>query len=154
MRRLDKEITDNKIIEEIITKSQVVRVAFSIDNVPHIVPLSYGYHDNKLYIHSAPEGTKIELIKQNNYVCFEMELSSEIVKAESPCNWTTKYRSLIGWGTISIVNNNQEKIKGLDVIMEKFGGNKSNTYNQSQLDKMILLVIEIEKMTGKQSGKW
>jgi len=43
MRRLDKEITDQTILDEILRNSQVVRVAFSIDNVPHIVPLSFGY---------------------------------------------------------------------------------------------------------------
>ena len=154
MRRLDKEITDQTILDEILHNSQVVRVAFSIDNVPHIVPLSFGYFDNKLYIHSATEGSKIEMIRKNNYVCFEMELHSEIMKDNIACNWTTKYRSIIGWGRISIIHDHEEKIKGLDVIMEKYGGGNQNTYNKTLLDKMVLLVIEIEKYAGKQSGDW
>lgn len=154
MRRLDKEITDPEILQEILNKSQVVRIAFSIDNKPHIVPLSYGYKDNKLYIHSATEGSKIEFITKNNRVCFEMELYSGIIKDELACNWTTKYRSIIGWGKISIIDNIKEKINGLDVIMEKYGGGKNHDYNHGLLEEMVLLVIEIEKLTGKQSGNW
>ncbi len=154
MRRLDKEIIDQTILDEILYNSQVVRVAFSIDNVPHIVPLSFGYFDNKLYIHSATEGSKIEMINKNNYVCFEMELHSEIMKDNIACNWTTKYRSIIGWGRISIVHDHEEKIKGLDVIMEKYRGKNKNDYNKTLLNRMVLLVIEIEKYTGKQSGDW
>jgi len=170
MRRLDKEITDQTILDEILHNSQVVRVAFSIDNVPHIVPLSFGYFDNKLFIHSATEGSKIEMIRKNNYVCFEMELHSEIMKDNIACNWTTKYRSIIGWGRIFIIEDHEEKIKGLDVIMEKYGwthpqpihrlpklyGGQAGgeQYNENTLNRMVLLVIEIEKYAGKQSGDW
>lgn len=154
MRRLDKEINDPEILRHILTKAQVIRVAFSIDNIPHILPLSFGYHKNKLFIHSATEGTKIEMIKKNDYVCFEMELYSEILRDEIACNWTTKYRSIIGWGSIRIVNGTNEKIKGLDIIMNKYGSPGTHEYNSALLEEMFLLEIDIERITGKQSGNW
>ena len=160
MRRFDKEITDKKILTEILSNSQVVRIAFSTDNIPHIVPLNFGYFNNKLYIHSAAEGSKIELTKKNDYVCFEMELFSEIIKDDVACNWTTKYRSIIGWGRISIIKDREEKRKGLDVIMQKYGWTHprplqgEELYNENALSQMVLLVVEIEKYTGKQSGDW
>ena len=154
MRRLDKEIKDPAILNEILYQSQVVRIAFSIDNIPHIIPLSYGYKNNKLFIHSATQGSKIEMIKQNDYICFEMELFSEVVKDKLACNWTTKYRSIIGWGRISIVNKTKEKIDGLNVIMEKYGERHNHTYHERSLENMVLLIIEIDHFTGKQSGEW
>ena len=71
MRRKDKEIKDKEVIESIIKRATVCRIALSENNVPYIVPLSFGYKDNCLYFHSAPEGRKIDIIKQNNNVCFE-----------------------------------------------------------------------------------
>lgn len=154
MRRQDKAITNSKIINQLLQQSQVVRVAFSIDNTPHIVPLSYGYKNNKIYIHSSREGSKIEMIKKNNHVCFEVEQGSEVIKDEIACNWTTKYRSIIGWGNITIIDDDQQKRRGLDIIMQKYGGGDQHDYNSKQVDNMYLLVIEIEKLTGKQSGTW
>ena len=154
MRRLDKEIKDQSIIYEILNESQVLRIGFAIDNIPHIVPVNFGYHNNNLYMHSAAAGTKIEMIAKNCYVCFEMELYEEVIKAKKSCNWTTKYRSIIGWGTIHIVEDTAQKIKGLDIIMSKYGRKESNDYTEAMLNKTVVLVIEIEKYTGKQSGSW
>ena len=154
MRRLDKEITEQLVLNEILNDSRVVRIGFAIDNIPHIVPVNFGYQNNKLYIHSAADGQKIELILKNNYVCFEMELYDEIVEARKSCNWTTKYRSIIGWGNIRIVKDNRDKSMGLDIIMAKYGRNENNDYSEAMLNKTVLLVLDIEKYTGKQSGGW
>ncbi|MCK5784266.1 MAG: pyridoxamine 5'-phosphate oxidase family protein [Desulfobacterales bacterium] len=154
MRRSDKLISDPQIIEQILNESSICRIAFSVDGEAYIVPVNYGYKDNKLYIHSAPEGQKINFLKKNNRICFEMELDHEITKDKVACNWTTKYRSVIGYGTISIVHEKSQKIEGLDIIMSKYGGPDKNTYPDTILKKMILLVIEIDTLTVKQSGKW
>ena len=154
MYRSDKLISDPKIIEQILNESSICRIAFSVDGEAYIVPVNFGYKDNKLYIHSAPEGKKIDFLKKNNRICFEMELDHEIIKDKVACNWTTKYRSVIGYGTISIVHEKSQKIEGLDIIMSKYGGPDKNTYPDAILKKMILLVIEIDTLTAKQSGKW
>ena len=154
MYRSDKLISDPKIIEQILNESSICRIAFSIDGEAHIVPVNFGYKNNKLYIHSAPEGQKIDFIKKNNRICFEMELDHEIIKDKVACKWTTKYRSVIGYGTISIVHEKSQKIEGLDIIMSKYGGPDKNTYPDAILKKMVLLVIEIDTLTAKQSGKW
>ncbi len=154
MRLLDKEITDPRILEEILNNSQICRLGFAIDNIPHIVPVNFGYKNNTLFIHSATAGNKIDMIGQNDYVCFEMELYNEVIKATKACSWTTKYRSIIGWGKISIVKDKERKIAGLDVIMSKYGGGDYNEYDEKVLEKTVVLEIAIDKLTGKQSGRW
>lgn len=154
MRRFDRLITDTKIIEQILNESSICRIGFSIDGRAHIVPVNYGYKDNKLFIHSAPEGSKIDFINENKRVCFEMELDHEILTGKNACNWTTKYRSVIGYGDIFIVNDKSQKIEGLDIIMSKYGGPEKNIYDDKSLDEMVLLVIKIDTLTGKQAGKW
>jgi len=154
MRRLEKEIKNPNILLEILEDSQVCRIGFAVDNIPHIVPVNFGYKNNKVYIHSATEGSKIDMIAKNNYVCFEMELYDEVIKAKKSCGWTTKYRSIIGWGNIEIVNDKAKKVEGLDIIMAKYGKAENNDYSDAMLKKTALLVLTIDHYTGKQSGDW
>ena len=66
--------------------SILLAVTLSVDNCPYIVPLSFGFEGNCLYFHTAREGKKIDMIRQNNTVCFELEADCEVVRAESPCD--------------------------------------------------------------------
>ena len=109
MRRKDKIIQDEKLLEKILTEAEVCRIAMIDEYKPYIVPLNYGYSDNTIYIHSASLGRKIEVLKKNNNVCFEVEAKSDIVKGPKSCDWTTKYRSIIGYGKIEIVDDFEEK---------------------------------------------
>jgi len=150
MRRKEKEITDRKIIENILSRSETCRVAFFDSEFPYIVPLNYGYHDNVIYIHSAPEGKKIDLVKRNNKVCFEIDYLSRIIKDEQSCKWTIKYQSVIGYGTIEIISDFEQKIKGLEIIMKHYG-KYNNEFKPDQVDRMVILKLTIESLTGKQS---
>ena len=154
MRRLDKEIKNQPILDEILNESSVLRIGFAIDNIPHIVPVNFAYQNGRLYFHSATSGQKIDMISKNSYVCFEMELYEEVIKAKKSCNWTTKYRSIIGWGSIRKVETHNEKVQGLNFIMTKYGRSENNDYSDEMLSKTVLLVVDIEKYTGKQSGNW
>ncbi|MDY0040262.1 MAG: pyridoxamine 5'-phosphate oxidase family protein, partial [Desulforhabdus sp.] len=105
MRRKDKQIDDPTELEAVIRNAIVCRIGFSGNDVPYIVPVNFGYRENRLYFHSAPEGRKIDILRQNNQVCFEMETDVEVVRADSPCNWSTKYRSVIGHGKATFVED-------------------------------------------------
>ena len=64
MHKENREVTDKYHIEAIFKLSIVCRVAFNNTPAPYIIPMNYGYHENKLYIHTANEGFKLELIKR------------------------------------------------------------------------------------------
>ena len=154
MRRKDKEITDRKLIDKILSNSIICRIAMVDNGVPYIVPLNYGYFNNALYIHSALKGKKIDIFKKNNKVCFEVENSVEIFKHDEPCHWGTRYRSLIGYGTIEIIDEFDRKKEGLDIIMSQHGKTYNNIYNEKHLNSIIILKLNIESISGKQSGNW
>jgi nitroimidazol reductase NimA-like FMN-containing flavoprotein (pyridoxamine 5'-phosphate oxidase superfamily) len=154
MRRKEKEITDSEIIEQILIKSEVCRIAMIDNDQPYIVPLNYGYFDRALYIHSAPLGKKIDILKQNNKVCFEIEYSGEIIKHELSCEWSTKYRSIIGYGTIEMITDFEQKKAGLDIIMNHYGKSENNVYKDRNVDFIVILKLNIGQITGKQSGDW
>ena len=80
MRRTDKEITSREEMDAIIRGSQVCRIALAMDNMPYIVPVSFGYDGESIYIHTAKEGKKLDIININNSLCFEFERNIEMLR--------------------------------------------------------------------------
>jgi nitroimidazol reductase NimA-like FMN-containing flavoprotein (pyridoxamine 5'-phosphate oxidase superfamily) len=151
MRRKEKEIFDMTIMESIILRSSVCRLALSEEGRPYVVPLCFGYKDNILYFHSAREGMKLDILKQNNKVCIEFDIDHEIVEADDACGWGMKYQSVIGFGKGSIIDDLEKKRKALDIIMQQYS-RSSYAFPDSKVKKTVIIKVEIEHMTGKKSG--
>ncbi len=151
MRKHKQEITDKDTLEEILRRAVVCRIGLSEDNVPYVVPVCFGYKDGCIYIHSAGQGRKIEIIRKNNKVCFEVDVDVEPVPGEKACKWTVKYISVIGFGRASLIDGHQEKIDALDIIMGHYSGRDSHDYEPHALDLTAVIKIEIQSMTGKRS---
>ncbi len=150
MRRKQFEITDPASIEEILSKSEVCRIAMIDNGRPYIVPMNYGYRKNAIYFHSSPLGKKIEILKASNRVCFEIELSSQIIRGEKPCDWGAKFRSVIGYGTIEFITDFNMKKEALDIIMSHYGRTGNNEYSEKEVENVMILKLSIEEITGKQ----
>ena len=154
MRNAKQEIRDEKILAEILSGAIICRVAMLDGGRPYIIPFNYGYNDGFLFIHSAPEGKKIKLLKQSPEVCFEVEDKMEITKGELACDWSTRYRSVVGYGEVEILSDGQSKQHGLEIIMAQHGAPELTEFNQKSLDRMVIVKIRITSMIGKQSSNW
>jgi nitroimidazol reductase NimA-like FMN-containing flavoprotein (pyridoxamine 5'-phosphate oxidase superfamily) len=154
MRRKDKEIKDKDIIEGILKKATICRIALCDEDKPYIVPTNFGFKDNCLYLHPAQKGRKIGIIMENNNVCFEVDIKTEILTSDIACSWGMKYYSVIGFGKAHFIEDEQEKQNDLDIIMHKYSPkpHESLGYSKSALDKTALIKLEIENLTGKKSG--
>jgi nitroimidazol reductase NimA-like FMN-containing flavoprotein (pyridoxamine 5'-phosphate oxidase superfamily) len=152
MRRKDKEIKNEELIGAILRRASICRIALSENDLPYIVPLCFGHKDNFLYFHTAREGRKIDMIRKNNNVCFEIENDTELLAGENPCKWTMKYYSIIGFGKAFLVEDTEEKRKALDVIAEHYSGKSSYEFPETALHKVVVIKVKIETMTGKKSG--
>jgi nitroimidazol reductase NimA-like FMN-containing flavoprotein (pyridoxamine 5'-phosphate oxidase superfamily) len=153
MRRNEREITDIREIEDVISSADVCRIAFANDNVPYIVTMNFGYEgggDKKLYFHCAREGHKLEMIRKNSYVCFEFDVDHDLFKGKVACDFGMRYRSVVGYGRMIIITDDIEKKHGLDYIMLHYSGGKKFSYEQPVLDKMLLLRLDIMEMKGKK----
>ncbi len=151
MRRKEREILDSDLIELILQKAEVCRVAFSQRAQPYVVPLSYGYDRGYLYFHSAPAGRKLDMIAKNPRVCFEVEYGVNLVRAETPCNFTVHFASVIGFGRASLVTDPERKAFGLDVIVRHYNAEPPK-YSPAALAQLAVVQIEIDELTCKQSG--
>lgn len=153
MRRSEKEIKDKSIITEVLNTCHIGRLGtISGDGYPMVKPLNFAYHDGKIYFHTATEGEKIEDIKRDNRVCFEVDLPIAYVKARNnPCEADYLYRSVIIKGRARVIEDRNEKLFALNCLMEKHqpsGG--YGEYTEAKLAKVGIVRVYIDEMTGKE----
>jgi nitroimidazol reductase NimA-like FMN-containing flavoprotein (pyridoxamine 5'-phosphate oxidase superfamily) len=149
MRRKDREVTDLEKIRKIIKKATICRLGLVEGGEAYIVPVNFGYENNCLYFHSALHGRKIELIRKNRKISFEIEGDYSVERGKSGCD--VKYQSIIGRGSADVIDDNEEKIRGLKSIMRQCTGSEYE-FSRDRLDTVLLVRIEIENMTCKQAG--
>jgi nitroimidazol reductase NimA-like FMN-containing flavoprotein (pyridoxamine 5'-phosphate oxidase superfamily) len=151
VRRSEKEIHEKSGIEAVIEKATVCRLGLSVDHQPYVVPLNFGYEKNTLYFHGAVDGRKIDMIRKNPRICFEMDVNSEIVKESLPCFWGMRYESVIGFGKAEILADFDEKQRGLGIIMAHYA-EEAFTFDPDFVHAVAVIRVDIESMTGKKSG--
>jgi uncharacterized protein len=150
MRRQQQQITDKAAIEDILCRATICRLAMVDHGRPYIVPLCYGYKDRALYIHCATEGRKLDILRRNPSVCFEVEVDCQVIKGEAACRWAFAYKSVIGTGRAVVVEDPEHKRRALDVIMQHFGG-PTGPYDEGSLARTVVIRIDIDEMTAKRS---
>jgi len=155
MRRKDKEITgaDEKL--EIIAKCKVCRLGLSENNRPYIVPLNYGFsHDNgklTLYFHGAAEGRKMDILKNNDNGCFEIDCDTKLIEGKAPCGYGYEFKSVIGFGKITVLETKEEKINGLNYLMKhQTGKDVHYDFNENELNNVVVFKMLVDEFTGKQ----
>jgi len=149
MIRKDREITSRAEMESIINKAFVCRLGMADENGPYIVPLSFGYKEGSLYFHCAIKGRKLDILKKNKRVCFEIDTDHEIVESEKACNWGMKYKSVIGLGNAFFIEDAESKKAALGIIMHHYSG-RSFEFEEKEIDRVVIFKVDIESMTGKE----
>ena len=152
MRRKDKEITDRNLIAGILDEAVILHLALLDGDRPYIIPVNFGFKGDSIYIHSAPEGKKIDLIRRHNIVSFQAETGLEIVHKSIPDKCGMLYRSVAGCGRAFIVESREEKKVALNLLMaHNTKDSQSNWEFGKCLDEVCIIRIEIESITGKES---
>lgn len=155
MRRKEREISDSAEIEAIISKADVCRIAMADGNFPYLLAMNFGYsggEKKKIFFHCAPEGRKLEMIRRNSYVCFEFDIDHKIIMGDRACDFGMNYKSVVGWGNITILEDKGEKAEGLNVIMEHYTGKSNFEFDEGILSRTVLLRLDITVMSGKRCG--
>ncbi len=153
MRRKEREIKDNQVIEEIISRCDVCRIGLSDNNMPYIVPLNFGYMKGDpscLYFHCATRGRKIDIIAKNNNVCFEMDTDHILTDGDAACDYSMLYSSVMGTGKIYIVKDEEERNIGLNCLMKHYTGKDNYTFKPGTMLKTTILRLDIDSISGKQ----
>ena len=149
-----EDITDIEEIEEIIKKGLACRFGFIDGDEPYIAPTPFGYERNALYFHADVNDRRAQLIQRNNKVCFEITTDLEIVRLEGleVCDWMTEFQRVIGKGRAVILEDDEEKSHGLNLIVNHYAKGDF-VFPEEKLDITLVVKVEISSITGiKRTG--
>ncbi len=152
MTKRERQITDEKQIAQILEGSKVLHLGLAVNNEPYVVPMNYGHtwEDGKLvlYLHSALRGKKLDMIRENNKVFFEMDWDLQPFAGVKPCQYGLAYSCLMGKGTATIVEDVEEKKKAMSVLMKTQTG-KDFSFNDELVSIVAVIRIDMEDYTAK-----
>lgn len=148
MRRKRQQLSEAESIE-ILRKSTSGTLALLGDNgYPYAVPISYVYAEGKLYFHSALSGHKVDAIRNCDKASFCVIDQDEV----HPEKYTTYFRSVIAFGRIHIIEDEQEKLETARLLGDRYNPNQEEALQkelEKGLSRMLMIRFDIEHLTGK-----
>lgn len=152
MRRRDREIDTKEELLEVLDTCKVMHMAMYDEDGIYILPMNFGYkyEDGQLifYLHAALEGKKLDLLRENPKVGFELDCGHELIEGRVACQYGYRYASIVGKGVGEIIEDPQEKIKALTVLM------KCQTGKDFEFNERLVSIVSVIRITAHEfSGK-
>ena len=149
MRRFRQQLSDAEAVG-ILERATSGTLALLGDNgYPYAVPISYVYDDGKLYFHSALSGHKVDAIRNCDKASFCVIAQDDVV----PEKYTTEYRSVIAFGRIHIIEDEEEKLAAARLLGDRYNPHQDEALQkeiESGLSRMLAIRFDIEHLTGKE----
>ncbi len=152
MTKRERQITDETQILNILDTAKVLHLGLCVDDEPYVVPMNYGYamEEGKLvlYLHSAVLGKKLDMLRKNPRVFFELCCGLQPFEGEKPCQYGMSYSSVMGRGTAQFVEDADEKMKAMTILMKTQTG-KDFDFNERLVSIVAVLRIDVAEYTAK-----
>lgn len=156
MRRTDREVTDPAAIDAIIRACPCCRLGLRDGEGVYLVPMNFGFTNvdgqRTFYFHSAPEGHKIDLLRQAKTVAFELDCGCAVTPAATACSHSANYRSVMGQGCVRFLETQTDKRAALTEIMRQNTGKDDWTFPDEAVDCVAVFVLDVQTITAKQRG--
>lgn len=153
LTRREREVTDLNEIRKILDKAMIVRIGMVDDGEAYVVPMNYGYtmEDGKLtlWLHGALKGRKLDVIRKNPKVFFELDCDITPFEGDIACRYGITYASIMGRGTAVITEDSEEKKHGLSVLMKTQTG-KDFAFDDKMASIVSVIRIDVSDFTAKR----
>ena len=150
MRRCEKGITDPEELRRILRDARVCRLAMSDGDRPYLVPLTFALDGDDLVIHSAGTGRKIDVLRRNPSVCFEVEEGVSVAPAATACGFSMRFRTVIGFGEAAFVEDPAERARLLALFGPRYGAPEGPVPDH-EVQRTAVVRIRVRALTGKRS---
>ena len=152
MTKREFQVTDPQQIQAILDTAKVLHLGLCVDNEPYVVPMNYGYtmEDGKLvlYLHCATQGKKLDMIRANPRVFFELDCDRMPFEGDKPCQYGLVYSSVMGRGTARILEDTEEKIRAMTLLMKTQTG-KDFDFTDRLVSIVSVIRIDVAEYTAK-----
>ena len=153
MRRKDREVTDFDTIVSIIDECQIIRLGLADGDYPYIVPVNFAYtvdgDEINFYIHGAMAGKKYEMLTQNPYCSFEMDIPLEMDCIVEKKDVTMRYKSVMGKCKVEFLEDDEKQSAIDNVIMARYEETKSFDYNRKTVKRTAVAKLTVMEITAK-----
>ncbi len=153
MQRKKQQLSQEESIAILERGSSGVLALWGDAGYPYTVPLSYVYENGAIYFHSAVKGHKIDAVKNSSKASFCV-ISDDLVV---PGRYTTLFRSVVVFGQIRVLEDEEEKRKTLKILGKKYHPLDTEKNRMDVVDKALgrvcMLKLKIEHMTGKEAAE-
>src|SRR5690242_15174647 len=150
MRRSDKEITDGDELRAILAAARVCRLAMCDGDRPYLVPLSFALDGDDLVVHSARDGRKLEILRRNPAVCFEVEEAVGVRPAARACAFSMGFRTVLGFGEGECVEDAAEHLRLSALFGQRYGAPPGEV-PAAEIARTRVLRVRVRELTGKRS---
>ena len=149
MRRKKQALSEKDCAAVLNRGTSGVLALLGEEGYPYAVPLSYVYDGEKLYFHSAKSGHKLDAVRSNPKASFCVIDQDQIIPEE----YTTYFRSVIAFGTVRIVEEEEEKRSAIEKLALKYAPEDTAENRRNAIDRewapLCMLEMRIEHLTGK-----
>ncbi len=138
----------------IIENCQICHIAMvDLEGKPYVLPFNFGFADDVFYLHSAPMGKKIDILKKNNELCIALSTDYELrsQNKEVACSYAWKYRSVLAYGKVEFIEDKDEKIKAFNVLMKNYTDGDFK-YSGPSVRDVCVFKIKVERIEGRAYG--
>ena len=155
MRRQDKKLRDEDRISKLLSEATIGRLGTVGPDGPMIKPVNYVYQNGSFYFHGALEGEKMDHIRADPRVVFQVERIQRYIKsAGKPCDSSQAYECVIARGRAEVVDDPAEKTAALNALMEKHQPEGGWTpVTEAMAETVAVVSVRVERMTAKTSPK-
>lgn len=149
----NRKVTLKEELERIILKCDVCNLSMVDGNLPYVIPMNFGYADDKIYFHSSKEGRKIDILRRNTNVCISFSTDHQLrYQSENvACSYSMKYRSVLAKGNVSFIDSMEEKEEALSIIMKNYS-DLDFAFNMPAVRDVAVFVVNIETLEGRAYG--
>ena len=152
MTKRERQVTDPAEIRHILDTGKVLHLGLSVNDEPYVVPMNYGYtlEEGKLviYLHSAVRGKKLDMVQANPKVFFSIDCDRMPFEGRVPCQYGMVYSSILGRGTVALVEDPEDKMEAMSILMKTQTG-KDFTFNERLVSIVTVIRIDVTEYTAK-----
>ena len=152
MTKRELQITDETQIRHILDTAKVLRLGLAVDSEPYVVPMNYGYVMEEgrlvLYMHSALQGKKLDMLRGNPRVFFELDCDLTPFEGKIACQYGLSYSSVMGRGEARILEDPAEKIRAMSILMKTQTG-RDFSFDEKLVSIVAVIRLDVTEYTAK-----
>lgn len=146
MRLSKRECAEPEFFNEVFSKADELFLALNNNGFPYLIPLNFVRLGERLYLHSALEGVKLDLIRKDGRAAFSLTADVRIDREKS----TTYYKSVCGTGHARVIEDAEEKRLALDSLAERYAAHCPRPAPDANIRRVAIIRIDILSLTGKR----